>query len=497
MIAIAKFDDLHISDTVTAHGNGHTSHLHLDPIKFPTPMVPRAVEPKTREDEPKISAGLAKIADEDPTFTYRRDAQTHELVISGMSELHLDVIQHRLKNRYKLDINTHIPHVPYLETIGGTAEAHHRHKKQTGGRGQFADVHIRVRPRARGEGFHFVDAIKGGVIPNQFIPAVEKGVREQLEKGIISGNPVVDVEVELFFGGFHAVDSSEQAFKTASAFGVPARRSRCGRPARPAGADRPSCRDQRPWLEKFGDITRRPLDPDAQARSLPRHGQASSGGLPGRPGDRPAQRGAPLRHRPQEHDRRPGLVHDGVQVLRARPAQRPAADRRQMDEGAGGRRGGLEPCGHAQMSGALCPARPASYGSSKTRRSAAQRSYQEWFAWKGRKWTPAGIVRPSSSLTPAAVEGRGRAARPRRGLADRPGLQRTDDRVIGPSSPPDVEEVAGAERLDPVVESRRQLERRQRRTARGPRRPRHGPARPACGRPCSGGFRSPGCRRSR
>ena len=217
IVAVPKFDDLHISDTVTVAANGQTPRLALNPIRFPTPMVPRAVEPKTREDEPKIAAGLAKIADEDPTFTFRRDSQTHELVISGMSELHLDVIQHRLKNRYKLDINTHIPHVPYLETISGTSEAHHRHKKQTGGRGQFADVQLRVRPRARGEGFTFVDSIKGAVIPNQYIPAVEKGVREQLEKGIVSGNPVVDVEVEVFFGGYHPVDSSEQAFKTASA----------------------------------------------------------------------------------------------------------------------------------------------------------------------------------------------------------------------------------------------------------------------------------------
>ncbi len=216
IVVIAKFDDLHVSDTVT--GTGVTqAHIKLPKIKFPTPMVPRAVEPKTREDEPRISVGLSKIADEDPTFTFRRDSQTHEMVISGMSELHLDIIQNRLKNRFKLDINTHTPHVPYLETITGNAEAHHRHKKQTGGRGQFADVQLRVRPRGRGEGFHFIDAIKGGVIPNQFIPAVEKGVREQLEKGIVSGNPVVDVEVEVFFGSYHPVDSSEQAFKTAGA----------------------------------------------------------------------------------------------------------------------------------------------------------------------------------------------------------------------------------------------------------------------------------------
>jgi elongation factor G len=215
IVAIAKFEDLHVSDTVSNLGGAQV--LRLKPIKFPMPMVPRAVEPKTREDEPKISVGLSKIADEDPTFSIRRDPQTHELVISGMSELHLDIIQQRLRNRYKLDMTTHTPHVPYLETILVEAEDTHRHKKQTGGRGQFAEVHLRVRPREPGAGFHFVDAVKGGVIPNQFIPAVEKGCREQMDKGVISGNQVVDVEVEVFFGKHHDVDSSEQAFKTASA----------------------------------------------------------------------------------------------------------------------------------------------------------------------------------------------------------------------------------------------------------------------------------------
>ena len=251
IVAVAKFDDLHVSDTVSASGNGQTAHLKLQPIRFPTPMVPRAVEPKTRDDEPKISVGLAKIADEDPTFTFRRDAQTHELVISGMSELHLDVIQHRLKTRYKLDINTHVPHVPYLETIAGAAEAHHRHKKQTGGRGQFADVQLRVRPRARGEGFQFVDAIKGGVIPNQYIPAVEKGVREQVEKGVVSGNPVVDVEVEVFFGGYHPVDSSEQAFKTAAAAAF----RKAFLESRPALLEPIVSLEVTVPVEKFGDVS--------------------------------------------------------------------------------------------------------------------------------------------------------------------------------------------------------------------------------------------------
>jgi elongation factor G len=218
IVAIAKFDDLHVSDTVSnIGGNTSVPQLMVNPIKFPTPMVPRAVQPKAREDEAKISAGLAKIADEDPTFSIRRDNQTHELVISGMSDLHLDIIQQRLKNRYKLEMTTHVPHVPYMETILAPAEADHRHKKQTGGRGQFAEVHLRVRPRERGEGFNFVDAVKGGVIPGQYIPAVEKGVREQMDKGVISGNQVVDVEVEVYFGKDHPVDSSEQAFKTAAA----------------------------------------------------------------------------------------------------------------------------------------------------------------------------------------------------------------------------------------------------------------------------------------
>ncbi|HKM56166.1 MAG TPA: elongation factor G [Isosphaeraceae bacterium] len=218
LVAIAKFDDLHVSDTVSnVGGNTTVPQLRVRPIKFPTPMVPRAVQPKAREDEAKISAGLAKIADEDPTFSIRRDTQTHELVISGMSDLHLDIIQQRLKHRYKLEMTTHIPHVPYLETITANAEADHRHKKQTGGRGQFGEVHLRVRPLERGKGFSFVDAVKGGVIPGQYIPAVEKGVREQTEKGVISGNQVVDFEVEVYFGKDHPVDSSEQAFKTAAA----------------------------------------------------------------------------------------------------------------------------------------------------------------------------------------------------------------------------------------------------------------------------------------
>ena len=333
IVAVPKFDDLHISDTVTVAANGHTPRLSLNPIRFPTPMVPRAVEPKTREDEPKISAGLAKLADEDPTFTYRRDTQTHELVISGMSELHLDVIQNRLKSRYKLDINTHVPHVPYLETIAGEAEAHHRHKKQTGGRGQFADVQLRVRPRSRGEGFSFVDAVKGGVIPNQFIPADREGDPRAVGEGGGLGQPGGRRRgrglLRLAPRGRQLRAGVQDGRRRRLPQGVPRR------PADPAGADRRP-RDRRP----AGEVRRhhrRPLHPPR-----PHH---RDGGPPRRPagdqGDRPAGRGPPLRHRPQEHDRRPGLLHDGVPLLRARPAQRPARPRQPMGQEPGGGRGGV------------------------------------------------------------------------------------------------------------------------------------------------------------
>ena len=252
IVAIAKFEDLHVSDTVSnVGGNTTVPQLRVRPIKFPIPMVPRAVEPKARDDEAKISVGLAKIADEDPTFSIRRDAQTHELVISGMSDLHLDIVQQRLKNRYKLEMNTHVPQIPYLETILGEADANHRHKKQTGGRGQFGEVHLRVRPRQRGLGFNFVDAVKGGTIPNQFIPACEKGVREQMEKGVISGNHVVDVEVEVYFGKDHPVDSSEQAFKTAAATAF----RKAFEQARPALLEPIVTIEITIPAEKFGDIS--------------------------------------------------------------------------------------------------------------------------------------------------------------------------------------------------------------------------------------------------
>jgi elongation factor G len=239
IVAVAKVEDLRMGDTIAGNANA----ARLSRPGFPTPMFGLAVEPKARGDEQKISGSLQKIADEDPTFHVTRDNQTKEMVITGMSQLHLDVIQNRLKRRFDLEVVTKEPKIPYRETIMTESEAMHRHKKQSGGRGQFGEVHMRVYPLPReikteeelqekfankskfekmrsvhydpDHNFAFIDSIVGGSIPNQFIPAVEKGCREVLEGGALAGYRMQDVAAEVFFGKDHPVDSSEAAFKTA------------------------------------------------------------------------------------------------------------------------------------------------------------------------------------------------------------------------------------------------------------------------------------------
>ena len=241
IVAVSKVEDLHIGDTV-----GSTAHPpRLEEPSFPRPLFGLAVQPKARGDEQKISTSLGKIAAEDPTFKVTRDAQTHEMVVTGMSQLHLDVMRERLKRRFALEVVTHEPKVPYRETVSAEAEGQHKHRKQSGGRGQFGEVHLRVFPlpreidskekffaefatRARFEkmredhcaydaehNFGFVDTIVGGTIPNQFMPAVLKGCKELLERGALAGYRMQDVAVEVYFGKYHDVDSSEAAFKTA------------------------------------------------------------------------------------------------------------------------------------------------------------------------------------------------------------------------------------------------------------------------------------------
>lgn len=194
--------------------------LIFEPIEFPEPMVRLSVTPRSRADEDKIMSALHRLSEEDRTFKVYRNTETKEEIIAGMGDLHLSVIMDKLKNKFNVSADTAIPKVAYKEAIKGAASARYRHKKQTGGRGQFGEVEIEIIPKERGEGFEFVDNIVGGVISKGFIPAVEKGVVEALERGILAGYPVVDTKVRLYDGMMHSVDSSEMAFKIAGSMAL-------------------------------------------------------------------------------------------------------------------------------------------------------------------------------------------------------------------------------------------------------------------------------------
>ena len=191
----------------------------LEQIHFPEPVISVRVEPKTKTDQVKLDEALKKLSDEDPTFKVRQDRETGETIISGMGELHLEIIVDRLKREFNLEVKVGRPEVAYRETIRREAQAQGQYIHQSGGRGQYGDVWLKLTPLERGEGFEFVDQIKGGVIPQEFIPAVEKGVKEAMEEGIVAGYPVIDVQVTLYDGSFHEVDSSEAAFKLAAVRG--------------------------------------------------------------------------------------------------------------------------------------------------------------------------------------------------------------------------------------------------------------------------------------
>ncbi len=194
--------------------------IEMPSIKLPAPVMAFAVEPKSKGDEEKVFTALRRLQEEDPTIDLHRDAQTGEQIVAGLSQVHVEVIVERLKSRFGAEVNLKPPRVPYQETIRKPAKAHGRHKKQTGGRGQFGDCHIEIEPLAPGGGFEFIDAIKGGVIPSGFIPAVEKGVIEAMQEGSVAGYPVKDVRVRLYDGSYHTVDSSEMAFKVAGSLAM-------------------------------------------------------------------------------------------------------------------------------------------------------------------------------------------------------------------------------------------------------------------------------------
>lgn len=213
IVAVAKVDE--IAFDAVLHDAAEDDHIHLKPLPFPVPVHGLALKPRRHGDEQRLSEVLAKLAAEDPCLRVEHVASTHETVVYGLGELHLRVLLERLREGYRVEVETAPPRIAYRETITTTAQAQYRHKKQSGGAGQFGEVHLQVEPLARGAGFEFVDVVKGGAIPGQFIPAVEKGVRLAMEAGVVSGHPVVDVRVTVLDGKHHSVDSKEIAFVTA------------------------------------------------------------------------------------------------------------------------------------------------------------------------------------------------------------------------------------------------------------------------------------------
>ncbi len=210
-----------LKNTSTGHTLCDENHpIVLEKINFPEPVISIRIEPKTKADQEKISLALKRLAEEDPTFRVKGDLETGETIISGMGELHLEIITDRMRREFKVEANVGRPQVAYKETIKGEAEAEGKYIKQSGGRGQYGHVWLRVKPKERGQGFEFINEIKGGIIPKEFIPAVGKGVKEAMDKGILAGYPMVDMEVALYDGSFHEVDSSEIAFKIAGSIAL-------------------------------------------------------------------------------------------------------------------------------------------------------------------------------------------------------------------------------------------------------------------------------------
>jgi elongation factor G len=207
--AVPKLKETHAGDVLA----DHDAEVPLRLPQMPRPVMAFAIEAKAKGDEEKMGQALRRLQEEDPTIDFHRDDQTGEQILAGITQIHVEVIVDRMKERFGAEVELHPPHVPYREAIKGGAKSHARYKKQTGGRGQFADCHIEIEPLSQGEGFEFVNAIKGGVIPGGFIPAVEKGVQEAMRSGVVAGFPVQDVRVRLYDGQHHSVDSSEMAFK--------------------------------------------------------------------------------------------------------------------------------------------------------------------------------------------------------------------------------------------------------------------------------------------
>jgi elongation factor G len=213
---VAKLKETATGDTLSEEAHP----FELPKITFPEPAISFAIQPKTRGDEDKISIALSRIAEEDPTVHHHFDPETKQLLISGVGSMHVEMVVERMKRKYNVDVNLLPPRIPFKETVKGRAEAQGKYKKQTGGRGQYGDTWLKIEPMPRGGGFEFVDDIFGGAVPRNFIPSVEKGVRDAMKKGILAGYPIVDMRVTLYDGSYHDVDSSDMAFQIAASMGL-------------------------------------------------------------------------------------------------------------------------------------------------------------------------------------------------------------------------------------------------------------------------------------
>jgi elongation factor G len=211
VIAVAKLKNTRVGDSLC----DPQRPLQIPPLAFPSPVLSMALKPNTRQDQDKLGLALGKITAYDPTFHFHVDHEFGETVVSGMGEVHIEVVTERLKGKYGVGITLGKPHVPYREAITRKVQVQGKYKKQSGGHGQYGDVWVRMEPRPIGSGFEFLDEIKGGVIPSKYIPAVETGIRDSMQKGILAGYPVVDFKAALYDGTYHSVDSSDLAFQIA------------------------------------------------------------------------------------------------------------------------------------------------------------------------------------------------------------------------------------------------------------------------------------------
>ena len=321
--AVAKLKETRAGDWLA----DRDQPISMPSIALPAPVMAFAIEPKAKGDEDKVFTALRRLQEEDPTIDLHRDDETGEQIVAGLSQIHVEVVVDRLKSRFGAEVELHPPRVPYQETIRGSAKAHGRHKKQSGGRGQFGDCHIEIEPLAEGD-FEFVNNIKGGVIPTSFIPAVEKGVVDAMRQGVIAGYPLKGIRVRLFDGSYHTVDSSEMAFKIAGSIAMKEAVSNASpvllEPIMLVTASVPGLGRRR----RHG----RPVvaaRPPARHRERRRHDRGQGRGADGG--------GPDLRAGPALDHRRPGRVHPGFRALRGGPVAPRAKDRAEAH--GGGRSG--------------------------------------------------------------------------------------------------------------------------------------------------------------